>query len=98
MHTPGLVPEGCRHLDHERVKRALAEAHGSVSDAAKALKVKSVYLRRMVYLTSDLAAAMFEQYELGLDMAIAVLWKGLRSENLSQQLEAAKFLLTCERA
>jgi hypothetical protein len=90
------VPEVCRTLELATVERALIKARGNVGQAAKALKVPSPALRKLVYFTSELADVMFEQYERAMDEAQAILFEGLRSERLSERLEAAKFLLTSD--
>jgi hypothetical protein len=90
------VPEVCRTLELATVERALIEARGNVGQAAKALKVPSADLRKLVYFTSELADVMFEQYERALDKAQAVVFEGLQSERLSERLDAAKFMLTSD--
>jgi hypothetical protein len=58
--------------------------------------VPSGDLRKLVCFTPELSDVVLEQIELGLDEAQAVVFKGLRSERLSEALQAAKFMLTSE--
>jgi hypothetical protein len=87
------VPESCRNLDLALVEKTLVDACGNVTAAARSLAVPSVDLRRFVWATPSVADVVFEQVELAIDEAEAVLRKGLRHPDLSKQLQAAIFIL-----
>jgi hypothetical protein len=92
------VPRTCRSLNVGLVEKELIRTHGNISAAAKVLEVPSIDLRKYVWSTPRLADAVYEQIELALDEAEAVIRQGLRSEQLSQRLQSATFLLQYSQA
>jgi hypothetical protein len=96
MYHGSQIPEVCRKLEFAAVERALIAAHGSISQAAKTLKVPSPALRKLVCFTSELSDVLFEQSERAIDEALRVLYEGLRHENIGTRLDAAKFMLKSE--
>jgi hypothetical protein len=87
------VPASCVALELTLVEKELVRTRGNVREAAKALDVPSVDLRKFVSSTPQLADAIYEEIELAIDEAQAVLWEGLRHEDLSKRLQAAIFIL-----
>lgn len=91
-HRPA-VSATCGKLDFALVERALVDAQGNVSAAARALSVPTGDLRRLIWATPALADAAYEAVEQALDEAQAALITGLRHENLGRRLKAAAFFL-----
>jgi hypothetical protein len=75
------------------VERALVDAGGSVSAAARALKISSAELRKLVRTHPLLADAAFEQIELEIDAAQQVLRDGLKSSSAMTRIRAAAYIL-----
>jgi hypothetical protein len=57
------VPASCAHLDLAVIKAELVRTEGNITAAATALSVPSVDLRKLVWSTTSLADAVFEQIE-----------------------------------
>ena len=87
------TPGSCAHLSLAAVQQALLDKRGSVTGAARALGVPSSDLRRLVQASPSLVEAAFEAIEQVLDQAVAVLFEGMRREDVRQQLKAAAFFL-----
>ena len=75
------------------VERALVEAGGSVTAAARTLGIASANLRGLVRAHPLLADAVFEQIEREIDAAWQVLLDGLRSDNARTRIRAAAYIL-----
>jgi len=81
-------------LDVEAARSALAEAHGNVTEAAKALEVDPARLRRLVEAMPRLKGVIDEAIEQGVDKAIAVLQGALDDEmSFQNRFYAAKEFL-----
>jgi hypothetical protein len=93
-----MVPTTCNGLDLGVIERALIEARGNVTAAARALSVPSGDLRKLVWASPSLAAAVYEQIEQGIDTAQGVLFEALRSKDASLRRQAAAFLLSHSEA
>jgi hypothetical protein len=75
------------------VKRALVQAGGSVTGAARTLGIASASLRRLVCAQPSLADTVFEQIEQEIDVAHQVLWDGLDSDSAMSRMRAAAYIL-----
>jgi plasmid maintenance system antidote protein VapI len=75
------------------VERALVEAAGSVTAAARSLGIPSANLRGLVRSHPSLTDTVFEQIEQEIDAAQQVLWDGLRSDSLTTRMRAAAYIL-----
>jgi hypothetical protein len=75
------------------VKRALVDAGGSVTGAARTLGIASASLRRLVRAQPLLANVVFEQIEQEIDAAQQVLWDGLDSDSAMTRMRAAAYIL-----
>ena len=80
-------------MNIDEVRRALLEAKGSVSLAARALDVPSADLRKFVTDNPTLRAEALEATERNLDKAEKILLKGMDSGDKLKRLEAAALLL-----
>jgi hypothetical protein len=87
------VSASCRKLDIGLVERALVDARGNVTAAARTLSVPSGDLRRLIWATPSLADAAFEQIEQAIDEAQAVLFEGLQCDDWGRRFQAAVFVL-----
>jgi hypothetical protein len=87
------VPANCKGLDLAVVEQALVKTFGNVTAAARALFVSSIDLRKLVWATPSLADTVYEQLERAVDEAEAIILQGLRSQDRSQRIQAATFLL-----
>ena len=87
------VPATLKGIELPAVEKALVETRGNVTAAARALRVPSSDLRRLVQTHGELRDAVFEQMERAIDASMSVLWEGLRHENIARRLEAAKLFL-----
>jgi hypothetical protein len=92
------VPASCKDLEPGVVERALVEARGNVTAAARSLAVPSVDLRKLVWASPSLAAAVYEQLEQMIDAAEGVLREALRSKDANLRRQAAAFLLSHSEA
>jgi hypothetical protein len=79
-------------VDLGAIERELLDKCGSVASAARALRVSSIDLRRLVGSRPSLAHAVYEGTERAIDEAVQVLLDGMRRPELSQRLAAAAFL------
>jgi hypothetical protein len=70
------VPAWCKTLDRGLVERTLVDAQGNVAAAARALRVSSGDLRRLIWATPALADAAYEAVEQAIDNAQAALFEG----------------------
>jgi hypothetical protein len=68
------------------VERALVEAAGNVTAAARTLRIASANLRGYVRAHPLLADVVFEQIEQEIDAAQQVLLDGLRSDNATTRI------------
>jgi transposase len=75
------------------VERALVEAAGSVTAAARTLGIASADLRGLVRSHPSLTDTVFEQIEQEIDAAWQVLWDGLRSDSVRTRIRAASYIL-----
>jgi hypothetical protein len=75
------------------VSRALAKSHGSTDLAARALRVPTKDLSRLLWAKPELAAKAYEEVERALDRAQTIVFEGLRSSDYLTRLKAAKFIL-----
>ena len=75
------------------VKQALVEAGGSVTGAARTLRIASASLRRLVRADPMLADTVFEQIEQEIDAAQQVLWDGLDSDSAMTRMRSAAYIL-----
>ena len=75
------------------VERALVEAAGNVTAAARALGIASANLRGFVRAHPLLADVVFEQIEQEIDAPQQVLWDGLRSDSAMTRMRAAAYIL-----
>src|ERR1700722_13168411 len=75
------------------VERALVEAAGSVTTAARTLGIASANLRGMVRAHPWLADVVFEKIEREIDTAWQILLDGLRSDNATTRIRAAAYIL-----
>jgi hypothetical protein len=75
------------------VERALIEAAGSVTAAARTLGIASANLRGFVRAHPLLADVVFEQIEKEIDAAWQVLRDGLKSDNARTRIRAAAYIL-----
>ena len=75
------------------VKRALVDADGSVTGAARTLGIASANLRRLVRAQPSLADVVFELIEQEIDAAQQVLWDGLDSDSAMTRMRAAAYIL-----
>ena len=75
------------------VKRALVEAGGSVTGAARTLGIATAGLRSLVRAQPLLADVVFEQIEQEIDAAHQVLWDGLNSGSVMTRMRAASYIL-----
>jgi hypothetical protein len=87
------VPESCKGLDLAALEQALIEKHASITAAARALQVPPHDLRRLVWATPALMETVYDQLEQTIDEAQAIVFEGLRHEDLSKRLAAAIFFL-----
>jgi hypothetical protein len=75
------------------VKQALVDAGGSVTGAARTLRIASASLRRSVRAQPSLADLVFEQIEQEIDAAHQVLWDGLCSDSVMTRMRSASYIL-----
>jgi hypothetical protein len=75
------------------VERALVEAAGSVTAAARTLGIASANLRELVRTHPSLMNVVFEQIEKEIDAAWQVLRDGLKSDNARTRIRAAAYIL-----
>jgi hypothetical protein len=75
------------------VERALVEAAGSVTAAARTLGIASASLRGFVRAHPLLADVVFEQIEEEIDAAWQVLRDGLKSDNARTRIRAAAYIV-----
>jgi hypothetical protein len=75
------------------VERALVEAAGSVTAAARTLGIASADLRGLVRSHPSLPDTVFEQIEQEIDAAWKVLRDGLKSDNARTRIRAAVYIL-----
>jgi hypothetical protein len=75
------------------VKQALVEAGGSVTGAARTLRIASASLRSLVRAQPSLADVVFEQIEQEIDAAQQVLWDGLDSDSAMTRMRTAAYVL-----
>jgi hypothetical protein len=92
------VPASCAHLDLAAIKAELIRTEGNITAAATALSVPSADLRKLVWSTTSLADAVFEQIEQMIDEALQVLRDGLKDKDAGRRLQAAVALLTLSPA
>jgi hypothetical protein len=92
------VPASCAHLDLAAIKAELIRTEGNVTAAATALSVPSADLRKLVWSTTSLADAVFEQIEQMIDEGVQVLLDGLKDKDAGRRLQAAVALLTLSPA
>jgi hypothetical protein len=98
--TPGAkhrFPESLRHLDLNIVGRALVEAKGNVTQAAKGLGVAPHELRRLTWSVPALMEVALEVAEQTVDRAEARLDEALDSDDPRRRLSAAMFVLSKHR-
>jgi hypothetical protein len=74
------------------IKQALVQAGGSVTGAARRLKIASANLRELVRAHPLLADAIFEQLEQEIDAAQQVLWDGLDSDSVMTRMRVAAYI------
>jgi hypothetical protein len=77
----------------EAIKQALVEAGGSVTGAARTLRIESAALRRLVRANPLLADVAFEQIEQEIDSAWQILLDGLDSDSVMTRMRAASYIL-----
>jgi hypothetical protein len=92
------VPASCALLDLAAIEAELVRTEGNVTAAATALSVPSADLRKLVWSTTSLADAVFEQIEQMIDEAMQVLRDGLKDKDAGRRLQAAVALLTQSEA
>lgn len=92
------IPSSCKGLELAAIERALVEARGNVTAAARTLSVPSVDLRKFVWATPSLVNAVYEQLERMIDEAEGVLREALRSKDARLRRQAAAFLLSHSEA
>jgi hypothetical protein len=92
------IVEDDEPLDDDEVLAALIFEDGSVAAAAERLGVRSDRLRRFVEAKPRLREGMVEIMDRGVDMAVGVLFQGLRAENWGTRFQAAKEILKSEHA
>jgi hypothetical protein len=85
-------------LDEEDVLTAIYAAEGNVAEAADGLGVRSDRLRAFIRAKPALRAGMAEILDRGVDLAVAVLFEGLRDERWTNRFAAAKEFLRSEAA
>jgi len=87
------VPESVAHLDIEIVSAALIRHDANVRNAARALRVPSGDLRKLVLVDQRLADAALEAVELRLDDAEANLSEALHCDDPRRRDAASTFML-----
>jgi hypothetical protein len=81
-------------IDQDEARQALVEAHGNVTEAAKAMSVRPERLRAFVHAVPKLAHVIDEVMEQGVDQAISVLHQALNDElSFQNRFYAAKEFL-----
>jgi hypothetical protein len=75
------------------VERALVEAAGSVTAAARTLGIASASLRELVRTHPLLMNVVFEQIEQEIDASWQVLRDGLKSDNARTRIRAAAYIV-----
>jgi hypothetical protein len=98
--TPGAkhrFPESLRHLDLNLVGRALVEAKGNVTQAAKNLGVPPHELRRLTWSVPALIDVALEPAEQMVDAAEQSLHEALDSDDPRRRDSAAMFILSKHR-
>jgi hypothetical protein len=81
-------------IDQEDARQALIEAHGNVTEAAKAMNVRPDRLRAFVHAVPKLSSIIEEVMEQGVDQAVSVLHQALNDElSFQNRFYAAKEFL-----
>jgi hypothetical protein len=93
-----IIPESCAHLDFAAIAAEFVRTRGNVSGAAKALKVPTRDLRKLVWSNEELVDAVFEAVETAVDDALASLIAGLRSPDFTERLRSASAVLSINPA
>jgi hypothetical protein len=87
------LPASVRDLDPEYVAKVFAASKANVRDAARKLNVPSADLRRLVAVSQELMATVFEKEERRLDKAEEILDRELASDDPRYSAAAGFFVL-----
>jgi hypothetical protein len=87
------LPASVANIDLDRVRRALFKFDGNITRAAKALKVRSAYLRRLTWRHPTLIMDALERVHRQIDKAERKLSEALDGDHKDRALAAAFFIL-----
>ena len=92
------VPPSLAGVSLDRVRRKLFKAGGNVTQAAKALRVRSADLRQLTQRNPTLLMDALEQEHRRIDKAVGLLDEALVGAHAERAMRAAMFILSHSRA